>query len=399
VIVENAARPWGQRLIRATAPKSSIKRLVFLAAGLLVALGIAGCGGNSGIDGGSSTEVTVAQSEGKPSGELQISNWPLYIDKKTIPEFEQATGVSVKYVEDINSYDEFFGKMQPILANGESGGRSLMVASDALAKKEYDLGYIQKLDKSALGPALSHLAPVASQGGDPDHTYSIPWQGGMTGLIVNEKLAPDITSVNDLFDPKYKGKVEMVTELREVVPLVMKAEGIDPATATEQDWLDTIDKLKQAGESGQIRRFTGNDYAGDLAAGNAVAVIAWAGDAFQLQADNPDLKWVMPDEGCILWWDNWVIPVGAPNPTAAYAFINYAYQPEHQAQINAWTGSVTPGSGVREILKKTAPEMANSELVFPSEQYTKNCSPTTATPGGPEAEHTIERAWSAATGG
>ena len=375
--------------------------LVAAIAGLIAALGLAACGGDDGgIDGGSTTaEVGVAQAEGEPTGELTISNWPLYVDKRTIPEFEQATGVSVKYVEDINSYDEFFGKMQPQLADGQSGGRSLMVASDALAKKEYDLGYIQRLDKEALAPALEHLSPVASQGGDPDHQYSIPWQGGMTGLIVNEQLAPDVTSVNDIFDPKYEGKVEMVTELREVVPLVMKADGIDPAMATEQDWLDTIEKIKQAGESGQIRRFTGNDYARDLAVGDAVAVIGWAADAFQLQADNPDLQWVMPDEGCILWWDNWVIPVGAPNPTAAYAFINYAYEPEHQAQIDAWTGSVTPGTGVREILRKTAPEMADSELVFPSEEYTKNCSPTTATPGDADAEQRIERAWSEATGG
>ena len=366
------------------------------AAGLVAALALTACGGDDGES--TSTGVGVAEAQGKPAGELVISNWPLYIDKETIPEFEQATGVSVKYVEDINSYDEFFGKMQPVLANGESAGRSLMVASDALAEKEYTLGYIQRLDQSALGPALKYLNPIASQGGDPTHEYSIPWQGGMTGLIVNKALAPDISSVNDIFDPQYKGKVEMVTELREVVPLVMKADGIDPVTASEQDWLDTIEKIKQAGESGQIRRFTGNDYARDLAAGDAVAAIGWAADAFQLQADNPDLQWVMPDEGCILWWDNWVIPVGAPNPTAAYAFINYAYEPEHQAQIDAWTGSVTPGTGVREILRKTAPEMADSQLVFPSEQYTRNCSPTTPTPGDAAAEARIERAWAAATG-
>jgi spermidine/putrescine transport system substrate-binding protein len=372
------------------------QRVAAAAAGLIAALTLAACGDDVG--GSNNADVGVAEAQGKPGGALTISNWPLYVDKQTIPEFEDATGVSVKYIEDINSYDEFFGKMQPLLAKGESGGRSLMVASDALAKKEYDLGYIQRLDKDALGPALKHLAPVASQGGDPDHVYSIPWQGGMTGLIVNKKLAPDVTSVNDIFDPRYKGKVEMVTELREVVPVVMKADGIDPATATEQDWIDTIDKINEAGESGQIRRFTGNDYARDLAAGDAVAVIGWAADAFQLQADNPDLQWVMPDEGCILWWDNWVIPVGAPNPTAAYAFINYAYEPQHQAQIDAWTGSVTPGTGVRRILKKTAPEMADSELVFPSEQYTRNCSPTTPTPGDAEAEHRIERAWAAATG-
>ena len=112
----------------------------------------------------------------------------------------------------------------------------------------------------------------------------------MTGLIVNKQLAPDVHSVNDLFDPKYKGKVEMVTEMREVVPLIMKGEGIDPDTASTQDWLDVIDKIKQAADSGQIRRFTGGDYAEDLVDGDAVVVIGWAADAIQLQADNPDIQ-------------------------------------------------------------------------------------------------------------
>jgi len=366
---------------------------------LAASLGLTACGGGGDIGGSSDVTVSTATAEGKPSGQLTISNWPLYIDKQTIPQFQDQSGVSVKYIEDINSYDEFFGKMQPVLANGKSGGRSLMVASDWLAKKEYDLGYIQKLDKAALAPALSHLSPVASKGTDADHNYSIPWQGGMTGLIVNEKLAPDVTSVNDIFDPKYKGKVEMVTELREVVPLVMKGEGIDPATASEQDWLDTIDKIKQAGESGQIRRFTGNDYARDLASGDADFVIGWAADAFQLQTDNPDLRWVMPAQGCILWWDNWVVPVGAPNPTAAYAFINYTYQPAHQAQISAWTASVTPVTGVKEVLQKSDPTLARSNLIFPSAQYTKNCSPVTSPPGSPADQQKVEQAWASAITG
>lgn len=358
-----------------------------------------GCGGGGINSSSGDVSVATARSEGAPSGSLTISNWPFYIDKKTIPEFQQKTGVSVKYVEDINGYDEFFGKVQPLLATGESGGRSLMVASDWLAKKMYDLGYIQKLDKEALAPALSHLNPVASQGLDSPHDYSIPWQGGMTGLIVNKAQAPDITSVNDLFDPRYAGKVEINTEMREVVPLFMKADGIDPATASEQDWLDTIEKLKQARESGQIRKFTGNDYAKDLANGDAAAVVGWAADAYQLQADDPDLQWVMPQDGCILWWDNWVIPVGAPNPTAAYEWINYTDEPKNQAQISAYVAAVTPVDGVRQVLEKIDPDLASSELVLPSEQYTSKCSPATSPPGGPEEEHKVEEAWSQATMG
>jgi spermidine/putrescine transport system substrate-binding protein len=275
-----------------------------------------------------------------------------------------------------------------------------MVATDWLAKKMYDLGYIQKLDHQALAPAFNHLSPsVKPPSTDPNWTFSIPWLGGMTGLIVNKKLAPDIHSVNDLFDPKYKGKVEMVTEMREVVPLIMKGEGINPDTATDQDWLDTIDKLKEAADSGQIRRFTGNDYAKDLASGDAVAVIGWAGDAIQLQADNPDLQWRMPTQGCMQWWDDWVIPVGAPNPTAAYRWINYTYEPEHQAQIDAYVSTVTPVAGVKQIFEKTDPKAAKNPLIFPSAHYTRNCSTPISPPGSADDQKKVEQAWASLISG
>jgi spermidine/putrescine transport system substrate-binding protein len=371
---------------------------------LLVLVGspaVASCGGGDDeIGGGTSADVPVAEAQGEPAGDLTISNWALYIDKNTIPDYEHQSGVAVKYVEDINSYDEFFGKMQPLLDRGDPGGRSLMVAGDWLAKKMYDLGYIQRLDKQALAPAFSHLNPdVKAPSSDPNWDFSIPWQGGMTGLIVNKQEAPDVRSINDLFDPKYKGRVEILTELREAVPLVMKADGIDPDTASEEDWIAAIDKLRDAVDSGQIRRFTGGDYAKDLVTGDAVAVMGWAADAIQLQADNPELEWRMPTEGCMVWWDDWVVPVGAPNPTAAYDFINYTYDPTHQAQIVGWTSAVTPVAGVKEIFEKTDPAAARSQLIFPSANYTKNCSTPINPPGDAEAQKRVERAWAAATGG
>jgi spermidine/putrescine transport system substrate-binding protein len=366
---------------------------------LVAALALSACGDDNGIEGEDEVQVSTATAEGKPSGDLTISNWALYVDPKTIPEFEEESGISVKYVEDINSYHEFFGKMQPLLDRGESGGRSLMVAGDWLAKRMYDLGYIQKLDNEALAPAFKNLSPeVKAPSSDPNWDFSIPWQGGMTGLIVNKEEAADVRSFNDLFDPRYKGRVEFLTELRETVPLVMQAEGTDPEDATEDDWLAAIEKLKQARESGQIRTFSGGNYAKDLVTGDAVAVMGWAADAIQLQADNPQLEWRMPTEGCQQWWDDWVIPVGAPNPTAAYEFINYAYEPKNQAQIVGWTSSVTPVAGVKEIFEKTDPEAAKSELIFPTAEYTKNCSTPVSPPGGPEAEKRVEEAWVEAIG-
>ena len=326
---------------RRVAPRSA-RPLVLSLLGLLSAATLVACGDGGSIEGeNDAAEVTTATAEGEPSGELVISNWPFYIDKQTIPEFEQATDISVKYIEEINSYEEIFGKLRPQLEQGDSGGRSLTVASDWLAKKMYDLGYLQNLDQEALAPALENITPaLAPPSSDPEREFSIPWQSGMTGLVVNAAEAPDITSVNDLFDPQYKGKVVMISELRETIPLLLKAEGIDPEEATEEDWLAAIEKIKQGLDSGQIRSVGGNEYTSDMARGDAVAAIAWGADAIQLQADDPDIEWRMPDEGCILWSDNWVVPVGAPNPTAAYEFINYTYEPENQAQIVAY---VEPG--------------------------------------------------------
>jgi spermidine/putrescine transport system substrate-binding protein len=370
------------------------RRIILALLALAAALGIAACGGDDGIEGGqdSDADVPTAEAEGEPSGKLKIANWPFYIDNKTVEEFERETGITVEYNEEVNDNAQFFGKVQPQLEQGQSGGRDIIVVTDWMAKKMYDLGYLQNFDQEAIQPALDNLRPsLASPSFDPDRAFSLPWQSGMTGLVVNTELAPDVTSINDLFDPKYKGKVEMLTEMRDTVPLVMKASGVDPADATAEDWLAAIDKISDAADSGQIRRFTGNDYTGDVAKGDAVAVIGWSGDAIQLQADDPNIEFVMPDEGCSLWGDNMVIPVGAPNPTAAYAWMNYVYEPSNQVQITEYNNYLQPVEGVREIIEEEDPELAESPLVFPDDEFTANCSTQDSPPA--ESEQEIERAF------
>ena len=360
---------------------------------LAAALALAACGGDS-VGGGSDEEVTVAEAEGEASGDLNISNWPFYIDKATVPDFEKATGITVEYNEDVNDNSEFFGKVQPQLDQGDAGGRDIMVVTDWMAKKMYDLGYLQEMDQEAIAPAKETLRPdLASPAIDPERSYTMPWQTGMTGLVVDTSQAPDVTSINDLFDPQYKGRVEMLSEMRDTVPLVMKADGIDPAEATKEEWLAAIEKIDEAVSSGQIRKITGNDYTKDLANGDAVAVIGWSGDAVQLQADNPDIQFVMPDDGCVLWSDNMVIPVGAPNPTAAYEWINYVYEPENQAQIADYNYYLTPVTDVQPILEKQGSAAAKSDLVFPDDQYTANCSTQTDPPGSDEDVAEVEQAF------
>ena len=276
----------------------SLRALLAASIALVAAIALAACGGDDEVGGGSDADVEVAKPGPPVEGEFNISNWVGYIDKgegSTIEEFEaKYPGTTVNYTEDINDNAEFFGKVQPLLDQGESGGRSMFVVTDYMAKQMYDLGYLQEIDYADVPNVDANLKDsLRSPEFDPERKFSIPWQSGMTGLLVNEKLAPDVQSVNDLFDPKYKGKVTVLTEMRDTIPLMLKADGIDPLEATTEQWLEQIDKLQAAVDDGQLRRFTGNDYVQDLDNENVVAAIGWSGDVSLIA--NEDVDWRMPD--------------------------------------------------------------------------------------------------------
>jgi spermidine/putrescine transport system substrate-binding protein len=375
---------------RANLTTRGLGRLVLGLLALAGALGLSACGSGGGLEsggsdngGGGATETVTL--DPPPSGELTISNWPLYIDKaggavdgegSTLDEFSQETGVDVKYIEDVNDNFEFFGKMQPLLDKGESGGRSIFVVTDYMVDIMNKLGYLQTLDKSGLPNVEDNLlADLRQPTFDPNREVSVPWQSGMTGIIIRTDLAPDIDSIQDLLDPKYKGKVTFLGDMYDDVTLVMKMQGVDPANATEEEWNAAIDEIAAASDSGQIRDFTGNAYAGPLAKGDIVAAVGWSGDAIQLQADNPNIEWIRPAEGCNLWSDNMVIPVGAPNATAAEAFMNFVYEPKVQADVAEYVNYVTPVEGVKEILAERDPALAKNQLIFPDAEFTADCTP------------------------
>jgi spermidine/putrescine transport system substrate-binding protein len=348
-----------------------------LAAALAAAVAAAGCGTDE-PDATADADKAPVVKKGPVRGSFTFSQWTLYVDpgkRGTVAEFEKATGVDVEYVEEINDNNEFFGKIRPQLERGDSGGRSMITLSDWLAARMYKLGYLQRFDYSQLPNVKQNLLPsLRHPAADPKREFTIPWQSGMTGLIVRSDLAPGVDEIADLYDPKYKGKVSLLTEMRDTVPMTLKSMGIDPEEATQDQWLEAVGKVAEAAESGQVRAFTGNDYIKDLAKGDTWIALGWSGDAVQLQRDNPDIKFVMPKEGCMLWSTSMEIPVGAPNPQAAQEFINFVYDPEVQADIAEWVNYVTPVQGVKEILRKRDPALAKSQLIFPSEDYTANCS-------------------------
>jgi spermidine/putrescine transport system substrate-binding protein len=371
----------------------TIRTLIVAALMLAAAVLIAACGGDD-VGGEREEEVEVAQG-GKPTGDVTISNWPGYIDPGkdgTVAEFEEEFGVSVNYIEDINDNVQFFGKLQPQLDQGQSGGRSIVVVTDWMAKQMYDLGYVQELDRDDLQTVFDNILPQFEESDyDPERKYSIPWQGGLTGIWVDTNRAPEIKSIKDLFDPKYKGQVTMLTEMRDTVPLVLQSEGVDLAEATKQDWLDAIDRIREAAESGQIRRFTGNEYTEDLTAGNVVAAIGWSGDLSLIGREG--VEWRKPTDGCDIFFDQMVIPVGAPNTAAALEFMNFAYRPGVQADIAEYVNYVTPVDGVQEILTKRDPELGRNPLIFPPEELTQGCTGLTEPPGNEQDVQEVTEAF------
>jgi spermidine/putrescine transport system substrate-binding protein len=238
-----------------------------------------------------------------------------------------------------------------------------------MAGRMQRLGYVQKLDHSAMPNVTANLIDKLKHPAfDKNRDYSVPWQSGQTGIIYREdKVKSPPTSVNDLFLPEYKGKVTMLTEMRDSVGLTMLSMGKDPETGSLADMLAAVDKIDKYSKSGHIRRFTGNDYVKDLPKGDSWVIVGWSGDAVSLEADNDNIKFVHPDEGFMLWTDNMQVPVGAPHAFTAEKFMDFVYRPEIQAAITEAVSYVPPVKGVKEVLVKTDPEIVKSPLVFPDD--------------------------------
>jgi spermidine/putrescine transport system substrate-binding protein len=338
---------------------------------------LAACGSETGggdDDGGSQEQQAIKKS--KIADSLYVANWPLYIDEKrdTLKRFEKECGTKVKYVEEINDNTEFFGKVRQQYERGDSGGRDIHVVTDWMAARMIRLDYVEKLDKAALPNASKNLIPrLKSPPFDPKREFSMPWQSGIAGIIYRkDKVESEPKTVDALFDPAYKGKVTMLTEMRDTVGVVAASLGYDPEKASLDEFMKAVDKIGDAADSGQIRGFTGNEYIKDITKGDSWVIIGWSGDAVQLKADNPNIEFVIPESGGHLWTDNMQIPVGAPEPYTAEKFIDFVYQPEIQADIAAYVNYICPVNGVKEIFQKRDPALAEEQLIFPDEAFLDN---------------------------
>ncbi|MFF3820134.1 spermidine/putrescine ABC transporter substrate-binding protein [Streptomyces bluensis] len=307
---------------------------------------------------------------------VDFSNWTEYMDvdesdkrHPTLDRFTRRTGIKVRYTEDINDNNEFFGKVKPQLAAGQDTGRDIIVLTDWLAGRLIRLGWVQKLDPANLPHAYANLsAQFRSPDWDPGRAYSYPWQGISTVIAYNKKALDgvEVKSVSDLLDnPRLKGRIGFLSEMRDSIGMTLLDMGKDPAKFTDDDYDAAVARLQKAVDKGQIRRFTGNDYTSDLTKGDLAACIAWAGDVVQLKADSPDVDFVIPDSGYLTSTDNLLIPNKARHKTNAERLIDYYYEPRPAAELAAYINYVCPVDGVKAELEKIDKDAADNPLILP----------------------------------
>ena len=344
--------------------------LALASSGLSTAL--AACGGVEGTAQKAKPKGDVSHPK-VPLTELRFSNWPLYIDRKVLKDFERQSGLEVEYVEEVNDNTEFFGKVRQQLQSGKPTGRDLVALTDWMAARWVRNGYLEPFDRRNTPNVEAHLQPgLKDPNFDPGRRFTTPWQSGMTGIGYDKRaVGGKLTSMEQLFDPRFKGRVSMLSDARDSSSLVLLMNGVKPEEATIDQVLEAIERIERENDKGQIRRFTGNDYTVDLVKGNVVIACAYAADLIQLREDNPNLDFVIPEEGAILWSDNLMMPAGLEHPYAAEVWTNHVYDPEVAARLTATIAGVTPVTGVQEILAKTDPELAENPLVFPDDETRK----------------------------
>jgi len=338
---------------------------------------LAACGGGGAI-GGQQANTGATTVEQVLADEITVSNWCCYMDKKsgrypTIDQFTEQTGVKVKYLEDIDSNEQLFGKIQAPLSRGQSIDRDIIVPTAWLAARLKRLGYVQKLDQSAIPNKVNLEDSLAHPAWDPNREYGLPWQTYITGVGYDpDKVGGEITSVEQLLDPALKGKVTLLNSMEDTAGLFLLEMGVDPTGEIDPAAFDEVcAKLKQAFDDGQIRQFTGNAYTGPLAKGDSWAAIAWSGDINYLKPDNPNLTFAIPDAGGMTSVDTMVIPTGGDVYTAS-TYMNYYYDPKVMAQVEAGIFYISPVKGTREEVAKIDPELAENPLVFPPPEVRDN---------------------------
>ena len=334
-------------------------------------------------------ETVVAATDLSESEKVLVwHNWAAYMDEDdagnypTLLRFQEQSGITVDYRIEIDDNDTWYAKVKDQLELGQDIGADVACPTTWMAARLRDLGYLQAFDNANLPNKVANLAP-GYQGNpdDPDRVYSIPWQGGFAGIGYSKKAYKEATgkdepaTMADLWAAELKGRVGLLSEMRDTVGLVLLSQGIDITSAdslTEDAFNTALEEIKIQIDNGQIYNVRGNSYLDDLTTGNIIAATAWSGDITVINyesgsdAEPEPFGFVFPDTGATLWADEFIVPMGATHKRNVEELINYYYDPVNAAELALWVNFITPVVGAKEIAAQDDPELAENQLIFPN---------------------------------
>lgn len=335
--------------------------------GGLVAGALSGCSSSE-----KPAEVLSPSSSTNATGPIVWANWPDYIDvtangkrRPTLAGFIQESGINVEYKEVINDNAEFIAGIGDDLKAKRPVGYDVLTLTSWAAARLVESGWTQ-----SFGPTRNaeNLIPaLAAPDWDPDQTHSMPWQAGLTGIAYDaRKVDRAIGSVAELFErPDLRGRVGVLTESSDTVGLTLLSQGKDLADLTPDDIDGAVAFLTDQAGAGRFAGFYGNDFIGAIADGEVAASMAWSGDVLQAQTKNPYLKFVIPEEGLMIWSDNLIVPKASTQAGAVAELAAYFYQPEVAARVAAWVNYICPVAGAQAEMERIDPDLAQSPLIFP----------------------------------
>ena len=366
-----------RRIARGIAEAQASRRGVLAGAGGLALAGLLAACGTAGPKSSAGPSAAVDL-----SGEQKLvswANWTLYLDyddetKKypTLERFMKESGITATYAEDIDSNDTYYGKIQAQLAAGKDIGQDIITPSDWMSERLIRQGYVQEIDHANI-PNIKNLLPeLRDVRFDPGRTKSLTWQSGFTGLAWNKEAFPrGLKNVSDLWDPALKGRVTVLDEMRDTMPMLLLDHGVDiQGDWGENEYGNSLDVLERNIANGQIRQVKGNSYKQDFISGDAIAGLVYSGDITQLNFEEGD-KWefVMPEAKGLIWSDNFMVPIGATHKTNAEKLMDFYYDPDVAAEVAAYVNYVCPVVGAREAMEKIDPDLVDNPLIFPTEEF------------------------------
>jgi spermidine/putrescine transport system substrate-binding protein len=355
------------------ARKSQMSRRAFLAGsgGVALSAGLAACASGNTLEPAEDISATDKT--------LNWSNWPFYIDEDddgnypTLVRFQEQTGISVNYMVDYDDNNTYYAKVRDQLQLGQDIGADIVVPTEWMAARWGQLGFVQELNEANVPNKANVVDSLANPDWDPGRMKSLPWQGGFAGIAYNVDKVGEIRTVEDLWNPELKGRVVVLSEMRDTIGLLMMANGVDISSDWGADEFNAaLDVLRAQVESGQVRNVRGNSYTEDLVNEDALVAIGGSGDITLINYENgyddgEKWKFVFPESGATIWNDTMVVPIGSPRKTNAETLMNYYYEPEVAAEVAAWVNYVTPVKGAYEAALDIDPDLAENKLIFPDE--------------------------------